>query len=221
MLTGGTILEMMPWVILAPALPLLLIFMSHSFGNGKQFSMIMLCVITILSNVFLVLAARSEVQETFLQVSFIADFIFTLLLLKSCTDHRILKYSIFTIILVFLGIYITNQLLSTGLSPVRNMIFAGAMIIFLIAMLVLVTLTGNVYQNLSASPDFWYSGGIFFHFGLLSLLLFTGKKVTDIDYHEHNDLSALYTIIFCMQFLFFSIGVYFHKPWNLKGKKLI
>lgn len=212
---------MMPWVILAPALPLLLIFLNRSYGNGKQFSMVMLCVITILSNVFLVLAARSAVQETFLQVSFIADFVFTLLLLKNCTDHQILKYSIFTIILVFLAIYLTNQILSTGLSQINNMMLAGAIIIFIVAILVLITLTGNVYQNLILSADFWYSGGIFFHFGLLSLLLFTGKKVSDIDYHEHNDLSSLYTIIFCMQFLFFSIGVYFHKPWSRKGKNLI
>jgi hypothetical protein len=75
--TVGTILDLLPWVIFAPALPLLFILINKAYGNGRQTSLVLLCVITIFTNIFLLLAARSSVEPRFLHVSFVADFLFT------------------------------------------------------------------------------------------------------------------------------------------------
>jgi hypothetical protein len=211
--TVGTILDLLPWVIFAPALPLLFILINKAYGNGRQTSLVLLCVITIFTNIFLLLAARSSVEPRFLHVSFVADFLFTLLLLKNCTDHRIIRFSIFTILLAFIAVYLSLQYFSVETVGIQDLNFTGTAIVFVLAILVLASLTKRVENNILTSPDFWYSGGIFFHFGLLSLLLFTGRKIADLNYHEKDALSALYAIIFCLQFVFFTVGVYFHKPW--------
>lgn len=220
MLTVHTILDLLPWVLIAPAIPLLLVLIMRTYQNGSQTSLVLLCVITILSNVFLTVAARSTLDPGLVHISFLATFIFTLLLLKNCTNHRALKVSIFTILLLFIGIYLSVQLLSGDLGNMYLLNTTGTVIIFLLAILVLVSLAYKVDLHILANPDFWYSGGVFFHFGLLSLLLFTGKKITDADYHEQNEWSIMYAIVFCLQFLFFSIGVYMHKPWQKKAEPL-
>ncbi|MGB4770744.1 MAG: hypothetical protein WBP58_04775 [Chitinophagaceae bacterium] len=221
MLTVHTILDLLPWVLIAPAIPLLLLLITRTYSNGSQASLVLLCVITILSNVFLTVAAKSTLDPALLQVSYLTTFIFTLLLLKNCTHHRVLKISIFTILLVFIGIYLSVQFISGDLTNMHLLNNSGTLIIFLLAILVLVSLTYKVDLHILANPDFWYSGGVFFHFGLLSLLLFTGKKITDTDYHEQNEWSIMYAIVFCLQFLFFSIGVYMHKPWQKKAETLL
>jgi len=217
MLTVDTILDLLPWVLIAPAIPLLLVLITRTYNNSSQTSLVHLCVITILSNVFLAVAAKSTQDPALLHISYLATFIFTLLLLKNCTNHRVLKITIFTILLLFIGIYLSVRFMSGDLHIMHILNTIGALVIFLLAVLVLVSLAYKVDLHILSNPDFWYSGGVFFHFGLLSLLLFTGKKITDADYHEQNEWSMMYAIVFCLQFLFFSIGVYMHKPWQKKA----
>jgi hypothetical protein len=217
MLTVDTILDLLPWVLIAPAIPLLLVLITRTYNNSSQTSLVHLCVITILSNVFLAVAAKSTQDPALLHISYLATFIFTLLLLKNCTNHRVLKITIFTILLLFIGIYLSVRFMSGDLRIMHILNTIGALVIFLLAVLVLVSLAYKVDLHILSNPDFWYSGGVFFHFGLLSLLLFTGKKITDADYHEQNEWSMMYAIVFCLQFLFFSIGVYMHKPWQKKA----
>ncbi|MFN9493256.1 MAG: hypothetical protein ACK57D_09400 [Sphingobacteriales bacterium] len=217
MLTVDTILDLLPWVLIAPAIPLLLVLITRTYNNSSQTSLVHLCVITILSNVFLAVAAKSTQDPALLHISYLATFIFTLLLLKNCTNHRVLNITIFTILLLFIGIYLSVRFMSGDLRIMHILNTIGALVIFLLAVLVLVSLAYKVDLHILANPDFWYSGGVFFHFGLLSLLLFTGKKITDADYHEQNEWSMMYAIVFCLQFLFFSIGVYMHKPWQKKA----
>jgi hypothetical protein len=217
MLTVDTILDLLPWVLIAPAIPLLLVLITRTYNNSSQTSLVHLCVITILSNVFLAVAAKSTQDPALLHISYLATFIFTLLLLKNCTNHRVLKITIFTILLLFIGIYLSVRFMSGDLRIMHILNTIGALVIFLLAVLVLVSLAYKVDLHILANPDFWYSGGVFFHFGRLSLLLFTGKKITDADYHEQNEWSMMYAIVFCLQFLFFSIGVYMHKPWQKKA----
>lgn len=216
MLNVQSILDLLPWVLIAPAIPLLLILINKAYGNGRQTSLILLCVITIISHIFLIAGSRSSMNPVFLHTTFLATFIFTLFLLKNCTDHQILRISILTILLIFISIYLGLQYLPGDPIRLYDLNTTGAFIIFLLAILVLTNLATKVDRHILHNPDFWYTGGVFFYFGLLSLMLFTGKKVTDIDYHEQDQWSALYAIIFCLQFLFFSVGVWVHKPWREK-----
>jgi hypothetical protein len=160
MLTVDTILDLLPWVLIAPAIPLLLVLITRTYNNSSQTSLVHLCVITILSNVFLAVAAKSTQDPALLHISYLATFIFTLLLLKNCTNHRVLKITIFTILLLFIGIYLSVRFMSGDLRIMHILNTIGALVIFLLAVLVLVSLAYKVDLHILSNPDFWYSGGV-------------------------------------------------------------
>jgi hypothetical protein len=217
MLIGGIIAGiLLPWVLLAPTIPLLLILIKRNQASKTMVVLAMLCVVSILSNIFLLMASGSGLQNSFLRVSFLAELLFTGMLLKYCTEHLILRYSIVASILIFGSVYVTFISLSPE-GNIRVISMIGVVLIFIISILVLFSKMNKLDQNIIMNPDFWFTGGIFFHFGLLSLLLFTGKKITDLDYHSQDDFSILYVIIFVIQFLFFAAGILVQKPWNNKN----
>ncbi len=222
MLNVKTILDLLPWVLIAPAIPLLLMLLPGKPSLHKpQTSVLLLCVITILSNAFLIIGAQTTLYNGFIHVSFLASFIFTLLLLKSCTDNQVLRISILAVLILFIGVYLSFQYFSGDHSGMEQLNSTGSAIVFLLAILVLSSLAYKVDIQLLRNPDFWYTGGVFFHFGLLSLLLFTTRKITDIHYHEADEWSAFYAIIFCLQFVFFSVGVYLQRPWKKTADPLL
>lgn len=217
MLIGGIIAGyLLPWLLVAPAIPLLLLLIRKTL-NGKMLVVLaMLCVASILSHAFLLIASGSGLENNFIHVSFLVEIFFTGLLLKFCTDHDVLRYSILTALLVFGSVYITYvSLLPKGNSSTLMLI--GVMLVFLVSILVLFSKLNKLEQNILTAPDFWFTGGIFFHFGLLSLLFLTAKKPTDLDYHDQNEFSILYVVIFFVQFLFFTVGVIMQKPWSNGG----
>lgn len=218
MLIGGIIAGyLLPWLLIAPAIPLLLLLIKRTF-NGKAILLLaMLCVASILSNIFMIIAAGSGMEDKFLQVGFLVEILFTGLLLKFCTDHSVLRYSILTSLLVFASVYITYiSLLPKGNASM--LMLAGILLIFLASILVLLSKLGKLEKNLLEVPDFWFTGGIFFHFGLLGLLFLTAKDPADIHYHDTNEFAVLYFIIFFIQFICFSIGVLMQKPWEGRAK---
>ncbi len=214
MLIGGIIAGyLLPWLLVAPAIPLLLILLRRSLNEKTIMILAMLCVASILSHIFLLIASGSALQSNFSQVSFLVEFFFTGLLLKYCTDHSMLRYSILTALLIFGSVYITYITLLPG-GNISRFILVGGLLVFVISIFVLFSKMNKLEQSILTRPDFWFTGGIFFHFGLLSLLLATAKETTDLDYHDQNEFSILYAVIFFIQFLFFAVGVIIQKPWN-------
>lgn len=217
MFIGGTILDLLPWVFIAPALPLLFILIKKAYGNERQTSLVILCVITILTNLFLVIASRSEIEPEIVRACFIADFIFTMILLRTCTPLVILKHSILAALVIFSAVYACFHLYNTATKDLFDLNIAGTSLVFIVAVIVLFSIASRVDRHILSMPGFWYSGGIFIHFGLLSLMLITARRISDIDYHNKDQYSILYGIIFCLQFLFFCIGIYVHKPWTKRS----
>lgn len=219
MMIGGIIAGyLLPWLLVAPAIPLLLLLIRRTLNGKTLMVLAMLCVASILSHVFLLIASGSSIENNFIHVSFLVEFFFTGLLLKFCTDHTILRYSILTAILIFGSVYITYvSLLPKG--NISTLMLVGVLLVFMVSILVLFSKWNKLEQNILTVPDFWFTGGIFFHFGLLSLLFLTAKKPTDLDYHDQNEFSVLYVIIFFIQFLFFTVGVVMQKPWSNGSKK--
>jgi hypothetical protein len=191
----------------------LFILFRRAYGNSRQISLLILCIITLLSNIFLAIASRSDIEPKLLHVSFIADFIFTMILLWNCTKLPVLRHSILASLIIFTAVFTGFHLYHSAFEGLPNLNIIGTTLIFLVASSVLFSIASRVDRNILSAPDFWYSGGIFIHFGLLSLILITEKKITDVDYHNKDQYNTIYGIIFSLQFLFFCIGVYAHQPW--------
>jgi uncharacterized membrane protein YgdD (TMEM256/DUF423 family) len=220
LIPGGVVTgNLLPWVLFAPVLPLLLLLLRKIHFNAVNTSLLLLCVVSVISNSFLLLAKDHIIQPSFIRFSFVAEFLFTGLLLKTCTDHQLLKYSIITTILVFLGIFTSFSIMGSEQTGMEMVMKTGVLIVFIISLLVLASKVNKLEEHIVSKPDFWFTAGIFFHFGLLSLLLLTAKKTSDIDYHEQGQFSVLYVIIFCAQFIFFSVGVLLPKPLDISREK--
>jgi hypothetical protein len=203
---------LLPWVLLAPTMPLLLLLIRRDHFNKTFIALALLCVVSILANISILVASGTELQRSFLEVGFLTEIVFTALLLKYCTDHSLLRYGITSSVLIYASVYISFVGLSPGSSTsVINAL--GVSLIFLISILVLLSKSSRIDQNLLTMPEFWIAGGVFFRFGLLDLLLLTGKKIRDLDYAEPDDFSVLYVTVFVMQFLFFAGGILIRKPW--------
>jgi len=215
MMLGGIIAgNLLPWVLVAPALPLLLVLTRKTADFKLMILLSFLCTFSILSNLFLLMASGSGLHEPFLRVSFFVEILFTILLLNKCTSSRVLKYSIIISLIIFGSVYLSFASLQPGLLP--SIMTAGVFIVFLASILVLLSMLNDMEKIIINSPDFWFSAGIFFHFGLLSLLLFTGQEITSVSYHQTDGFSVFYVAIFIMQFLFFATGVILERPWNRK-----
>ena len=220
LIPGGVVPgNLLPWVLFAPVFPLLLLILRKMHFSAVNTSLVLLCVVSVISNTFLMISNGNPLQSAFIHVTFVSEFLFTALLLNSCTDHFILKYSIITTILVFLGIYTSFSFMGRELTGMEYVMKTGVLILFIISLLVLASKINKIEEHIISSPDFWFTAGIFFHFGLYSLLLLTGKKPSDLDYHEQDQFSVFYVIIFCLQFIFFSIGILLPKPLETNRDK--
>jgi hypothetical protein len=206
---------LLPWVLVAPTIPLLLLLIRRNHIDKTTIALSLLCMVAFLANISILVAYGTELQRSFIEVGFLTEIVFTGLLLKYCTESQLLRYSIISAILIFGSVYITFIGLSpgTGTSVINTI---GASLIFLISMLVLLGKTNRIDQNLVTTPEFWFAGGIFLHFGLLDLLMLTGKKITDLNYDSPDDFSVLYVTVSVLQFLFFAAGILIRKPWANK-----
>ena len=212
--------NLLPWVLFAPVFPLLLLLLRRTHFNATNTALVLLCVVSVISNTFLLLAKGNPVQTSFIHVTFIAEFLFTALLLKTCTPNPVLKYSIITTILVFLGIFTSFSIMGSGeKSGIEIVMKTGVVILFIASLLVLASKVNKVDEHLIMSQDFWFTAGIFFHFGLYSLLLLTSKSTTDLNYHDEDPFSIMYVIIFCLQFIFFSVGILLPKSLDIRQEK--
>ncbi len=211
--------NLLPWVLFAPVFPLLLLLLRRIQFNATNTSLVLLCVVSVISNTFLLLAKGSPIQQSFIHVVFISEFLFTALLLKTCTPNPLLKYSIITTILVFLGIFTSFSMMGAEKTALEIVMRTGVIILFIVSLLVLASKVNKVDEYLIMSQDFWFSAGIFFHFGLYSLLLLTSKSTSDLNYHEQDQFSIMYVIIFCLQFIFFSVGILLPKSLDIRQQK--
>jgi hypothetical protein len=211
--------NLLPWVLFAPVFPLLLLLLRRIHFNATNTSLVLLCVVSVISNTFLLLAKGSPVQQSFIHVTFISEFLFTALLLKTCTPNPVLKYSIVTTILVFLGIFTSFSMMGGDQSALEIVMKTGVIILFIASLLVLASKVNKIDEYLIMSQDFWFTAGIFFHFGLYSLLLLTSKSTSDLNYHDQDPFSIMYVIIFCLQFIFFSVGILLPKSLDIRHEK--
>jgi hypothetical protein len=62
------------------------------------------------------------------------------------------------------------------------------------------------------SPAFWISAGICFQYGLLALLLTMNPNTDPAKLLLDTDFGLMYTIIYTLRFLFFSIAVFLFRP---------
>ncbi|MGL6266781.1 MAG: hypothetical protein ACRC2O_02605 [Chitinophagaceae bacterium] len=206
---SGTLL---PWVIFAPVLPLMVAMIKRPPLNNTNISLLFVCVVTLLTNIFsLFIKDELPLNSSFFTFAVLVEFIFSLLLLKSCTNNELMKRIIYTSGLVFTGIFITFMILKGSDAHYSGLIKIGYSLMFVLSLSVIVTLLENIKHYLTASPSFWISAGLFFQFGLVSLLLLLNNGVNPEKLSSDEVFGMMYAFITCIKFVFFSIGILIDK----------
>ena len=206
---SGTLL---PWVIFAPALPLLAAMVRRPRLNDTYIALLFVCVVTLLTNSFsLFIKDELPLNRSYFTLTILVEFIFSILLLRSCTPNMMMKRIIHTSGLVFAGIFITFLVLKGTDAHYSGLIKIGYTLLFALSLSVIVTQLENITHYLTASPSFWITAGLFFQFGLVTLLLFLNSGINPGEIAEDQDFGMMYTIITCIKFIFFSIGLLIDK----------
>ncbi len=206
---SGTLL---PWVIFAPALPLLAAMIRRPRLNDTYIALLFVCVVTLLTNSFsLFIKDELPLNRSYFTLTILVEFIFSILLLRSCTPNMMMKRIIYTSGLVFAGIFITFLVLKGTDTHYSGLIKIGYTLLFALSLSVIVTQLENITHYLTASPSFWITAGLFFQFGLVTLLLFLNSGINPGEIAEDQDFGMMYTIITCIKFIFFSVGLLIDK----------
>lgn len=210
MLIEGLINEKhLPLVLAAPLLPLALIFTRKIAIRQSTFLLALLSTGSLISGFFVVMAAGSLLQLSFMRLGFFIQLIFSALLLKGCTQNIALRQGILGLIGIFAASYFT-YLLSVPNGNFAILLKTGIIIVFLIAISVMISQV-SAKEQLFNKPDFWFAGGVFFHSGLISILLYASSSSTDQGSTGSNEYSVLYLLILFIQSLFFSSGILLQK----------
>ncbi len=207
----------LPWVILAPAMPLLVILIRKIFFDPAIISLILLCVVTMLVNFFIFLTQdHLPFAQLFLNISLLLEFIFAALLLRTCTSNSLLQYAVITGVLVFTGVFLTLGFPGGFKNHYPHLDKACFVSLFFFSFLVLISQLHNINHRLTESHIFWISGGLFFHYGLVSLLLFLNDDIEAGGIAPDAEFGLLYTVITIIKFIFFSIGLLVYKKLDFR-----
>jgi hypothetical protein len=211
--SGGFLITVfLPWVMFAPVLPLSIILFRRIFYNPPAIALVLFCVVTLLMNGFLfIIRDYKELQGTFLNISTLLEFIFSALILRTCTTHKILKYAMVVAVMVYVSVLLTFDIAS-GFSQHRA--FTGSVgyaLLFIFSLLVLLSQQQNLSRHLIDLPVFWFAAGIFFQSGLVSFLLLLNHDVQANQLAASSDFGVLFIIIVIIKFIFFSAGALVHK----------
>lgn len=208
---------LLPWVILAPALPLLIILIRKILFDFAIVSLILLCVVTILINLFIFLIrGHAEFTQLFLNFSLLLEFIFASFLLRSCTSNSLLQYAIIAGMLVFPGIFLALGIPGDFKHYQPFLVRTCFVSLFIFSVLVMISQFRDTSYQLMESHIFWISAGLFLHFGIVSLLLFLSDDVQNETMSPLSDFSTLYTVITMIKFIFFSIGTLVYKKLDTR-----
>ena len=202
---SGTLLS---WVLIAPAIPLCILLIRRPQFNTLSISLVMLCVVSLLSGAFLLVSPEeSAAQNSFHHFALFLDFLFNLLVLQSCTTNKTLQTVVITAGLAFCGYFLSLLFISDHPPFQPVVVNIGYTLLFVLSVLVIFFQFQDISRHLSAAPTFWITAGIFFQFGLLSLLLFLNEGLRAQNIADDNAFGILYTIINIIRFMFFSIGL--------------
>lgn len=190
--------------LVAPLIPLG--FLLAKKGNGMRRSTLLLGLLlsaNLVSAMFIQISIETALHQVFVHIVYVLQIIFSALLLRGCTDQLILQQIILTIISIYAASSLT-LLLILPKGDLSFLIQTGFGVVFILSILVLTSLTYNSPSLLSC-PEFWYTGGIFFFYGLLSIMIVIPQLIS-LPRGDHSS-GTLGSICYLAQSFLFCKGI--------------
>jgi hypothetical protein len=212
-LPGGFISgALLPWILLAPSLPLVAALIRRPSFTPSSISLMICSLISLLTGIFGYLSSDKELNRAVLHFTIFLDAASAIVLLYVHSGWSKLQQVILGLGLLFGGVFITLMLFGDDGTGLAILIKSGYAAIFLSALAVILSRMQHITEYITVSPAFWISAGICFQYGLLALLLTMNPNTDPAKILLDTDFGLMYTIIYTLRFLFFSIAVFLFRP---------
>jgi hypothetical protein len=203
---------MLPWLLLAPVMPLLIILFRRPRFNDTTTSLIVLCVVSLMVSSFTYLIyEQASLTRFFMNFAIALEILCTVILLKTCTGITYHKYAMITAGLVFTAIFVSFILTGTTGKFHIDLVKIGYALLFVLSVSVILNLQRDMSRHLADSPEFWISAGVFFHYGLITFLLLLNHDTRPETISIDDDFGLMYTLINFLRYVFFSAGLLLYK----------
>jgi hypothetical protein len=150
---------------------------------------------------------ENQQQIGFHHFTIFLDFLFTLMVLQACTSNKMIQTVILASGLAFCGFFLSLMFTKESMQFQPVLINIGYALLFALSLMVILSQFQDISRHLTSSPSFWISAGIFFQFGLLTLLFFLNENLRSDQLADEDGFGMMFTIINFFRFLFFSIGL--------------
>lgn len=185
--------------------------------SPSSISLMICTLISLLTGIFGYLSSDKELNRSVLHFTIFLDAACAVVLLFVHSSWPKLQQVILSLGLLFGGIFLTLMLFEDEGPGLSILIKAGYAVIFLSALAVILSRMQHITEYITVSPAFWISAGICFQYGLLALLLAMNPNTDPAKLLQDGDFGLMYTIIYTLRFLFFSIAVFLYKPAEMNG----
>jgi hypothetical protein len=218
-LPGGFISgALLPWILLAPSLPLVAALIRRPSFTPSSISLMICSLISLLTGIFGYLSSDKELNRAVLHFTIFLDAASAFVLLYVQSGWSKLQQVILSLGLLFGGVFITLMLFGDDGTGLAILIKSGYVVIFLSALAVILSRMQHITEYITVSPAFWISAGICFQYGLLALLLAMNPNTDPAKLLLDTDFGLMYTIIYTLRFVFFSIAVFLFRTIDYQRK---
>jgi hypothetical protein len=202
--------KLMPWILMAPALPLVSMIFKGTRFSGLMVSILATCLLSMLTNMFFSVVSsnsnsvRNEIQLMGITCESVCSLVMIGLLNRDKLTRRILQ-SLVIATVAGLTIFMVFQ---SDFTELRAAAAISYFIIFVMSGFTVYRLAaGNNEHFITDAPAFWIGGGQFMHYGLMTLLLSFIPNILPEHWPGYQGFGIMYTISTCIRFITLTIAV--------------
>lgn len=211
-LPGGSLSgALLPWILLAPALPLAAALVKRPSLSISSVSLLLSTLVSLLIGIFGFLSSNGEAKPALLQFTLFLDAAMAFFLLWLHSNWFRLRQVILAAGLLFAGVFIALALSRAEHWAISQLTTAGYFALFLASLAVILSHMQELTEYITRAPAFWISAGICFQYGLTGLLLLMNPHESPEKILADADFGLMYTIIDTVRFLFFAIAVFLYR----------
>jgi len=202
---------LMPWAMLAPAVPLIIMLFGRIPFTGLNVSILLICIVTMLSNMFYGILPKTppSIRYDIHLAGIITEASLSLVLIWNLIENGIIRKVIIAFASIMIGGLTLVLTFHSAFPDLNILLFLCYLAIALLAGTVLYLLS-NIDSDhfLTDIPAFWTGAGITFHFGLMALLLLVMPPMNMKEWALYPGFSLLYVLSNCIRQIAFAIAVF-------------
>lgn len=196
-----------PWMLLAPAVPLLLILSLKVRFDKPLISLLVYCVTTFLIQIFTLIHIENSINLDIIRLFYGIDFLISFIMLFNCIEIRELKHPFITIFLVYISVALSFYKLSNDPNEQIFILQTGVILNFLFAGIILISYITKNSKNLLQVSNFWFVSGVFIYYGFMFLLSLSPNDLNEYEAYQYKCISLIGYNIF---FTIITIGIIIH-----------